>query len=204
VPGDAGQSGQSGQSGRSALSGAARAGGDKSRGPGSPLFRIGRVMRGDLVVLRPVVDEDVPELSRIRAAEEVVRWWGAGSVGAELADSDSETLAILHEDRVVGAIQWHAEEEPDFRHAGMDLYLDPALHGRGLGTDAVRTLARYLTGERGFHRLIIDPAADNAAAIRAYTKVGFQPVGVMRQYWRDPSGVWRDGLLLDLLAAELC
>lgn len=160
-------------------------------------------MRGELVVLRPVVDEDVPDLSRIRDTEEVVRWWGAGSVGAELADSDSETLTILHGDRVVGAIQWYSEDEPDFRHAGMDLYLDPAVHGRGIGTDAVRTLARYLTSDRGFHRLIIDPAADNAAAIRAYTKVGFRPVGIMRQYWRDPGGVWRDGLLLDLLAAEL-
>jgi len=28
-------------------------------------------------------------------------------------------------------------------------------------------------------------------------------VGVMRRYWRDPEGVWQDGLLLDLLADEL-
>lgn len=41
------------------------------------------------------------------------------------------------------------------------------------------------------------------AAIRAYTKVGFRPVGIMRRYWRDPEGVWQDGLLLDLLAEEL-
>jgi aminoglycoside 6'-N-acetyltransferase len=50
---------------------------------------------------------------------------------------------------------------------------------------------------------VIDPAADNAAAIRAYEKVGFRPVGVMRKYWRAPDGEWRDGLLLDLLAEEL-
>jgi aminoglycoside 6'-N-acetyltransferase len=29
---------------------------------------------------------------------------------------------------------------------------------------------------------------------------GFKPVGLMREYWRDPDGVWRDGLLMDLLA----
>jgi len=28
-------------------------------------------------------------------------------------------------------------------------------------------------------------------------------VGVLRRYWRDPQGVWQDGLLLDLLADEL-
>jgi hypothetical protein len=25
----------------------------------------------------------------------------------------------------------------------------------------------------------------------------------MREHWLDPEGVWRDGLLLDLLASEL-
>jgi hypothetical protein len=28
-------------------------------------------------------------------------------------------------------------------------------------------------------------------------------VGVLRKYWRDPDGVWQDGLLLDLLSEEL-
>jgi aminoglycoside 6'-N-acetyltransferase len=62
---------------------------------------------------------------------------------------------------------------------------------------------RYLIDERGHHRLTIDPAADNAEAIRAYEKVGFRPVGVLREYWRAPGGAWRDGLLMDLLASEL-
>jgi len=56
---------------------------------------------------------------------------------------------------------------------------------------------------RGHHRLTIDPAADNLAAIRAYEKVGFRTVGVMREYWRAPDGTWHDGLLMDLPAAEL-
>jgi aminoglycoside 6'-N-acetyltransferase len=67
----------------------------------------------------------------------------------------------------------------------------------------VRTLARYLIHDRGHHRLTIDPSTDNHAAIRAYEKVGFRPVGVMRQYERSPEGDWRDGLLMDLLADEL-
>ena len=69
--------------------------------------------------------------------------------------------------RVVGWIQWSAEEEPDYRHASIDIYVDPAVHGRGVGTDAVRTLARHLFDHHGHHRIEIDPAADNAAAIRS-------------------------------------
>ncbi len=47
------------------------------------------------------------------------------------------------------------------------------------------------------------PAAANAAAIRAYEKVGFHPVGVMRRYERGADGTLHDGRLMDLLAEEL-
>jgi len=127
----------------------------------------------------------------------------AAAVAEDLAQEGTEIFIVAHEGRVVGAIQWHAEDEPDYRHAGIDIYLDPAVHGRGLGTDAVRTLARHLIADRGHHRLVIDPAAENAAAIRCYSKVGFRPVGVMRNYERGVDGTWHDGLLMDLLADEL-
>ncbi|MFD8156145.1 GNAT family N-acetyltransferase, partial [Streptomyces malaysiensis] len=119
------------------------------------------------------------------------------------AEPGTEPLTIEYEGTVVGMIQWSAETDPDYRHASIDIYLDPAVHGRGLGTDAVRTLARHLISDHGHHRIVIDPAADNAAAIRAYAKVGFRPVGVMRSYERGPDGTWHDGLLMDLLAGEI-
>ncbi|HEY8760389.1 MAG TPA: GNAT family protein [Candidatus Dormibacteraeota bacterium] len=163
---------------------------------------------GDSTTLRPAVPGDIPALAGIRATAQVrERWRGgddlAAEVASDLADPDTHTFVIEQGDRVVGAIQWTAEEEPDYRHASIDIYLDPAVHGRGLGTDAVRTLARHLIVDRGHHRLVIDPAADNAAAIRCYSKVGFRPVGIMRGYERGMDGTWHDGLLMDLLAEEL-
>lgn len=163
---------------------------------------------GVLVRLRPAGRDDVARLAQIRATPEVHRRWGGGddlvgAVTAELADPDTQVLVIVHEDRVAGAVQWSEEDDPDYRHASIDIYLDPAVHGRGLGTDAVRTLARHLIDDLGHHRLVIDPAADNHAAIRCYAKAGFRPVGVMRRYERGPDGTWHDGLLMDLLADEL-
>jgi len=165
-------------------------------------------LMGTLVTLRPATTEDVPELTRIRATPDVAHWWRGGddmaaAVAEDLAEEGTETFVIEHDGQVAGAIQWHAEEEPDYRNAGIDIYLDPALRGRGLGTDAVRTLARHLIVDLGHHRLVIDPAADNAAAIRCYSKVGFRPVGLMRRYERGLDGTWHDGLLMDLLADEL-
>jgi len=167
-----------------------------------------KTLQGDLVSLRAPTKEDVSPLAVIRATPEVHRWWRgegdmAAEVAADLADADAHTLVVEVGGRVAGAIQWSAETEPDYRHASIDIYLDPALHGRGLGADAVRTLARHLTTEVGFHRLVIDPAADNAAAIACYSKVGFRPVGIMRRYERGSDGTWHDGLLMDLLAEEL-
>ena len=165
-------------------------------------------LQGASVSLRPATGEDVPTLAKIRATPEVYRWWrGEGDmsseVSADLADADTQTFAIERDGRVVGAIQWSAESEPDYRHASIDIYLDPSMHGHGYGADAVRTLARHLIADLGFHRLVIDPAADNTAAIRCYGKVGFRPVGVMRQYERGSDGTWHDGLLMDLVADEL-
>ncbi|GAA2749349.1 GNAT family protein [Kitasatospora cinereorecta] len=159
-------------------------------------------------VLRPAEERDVPALAAIRATPEVRRWWRGGpdlaaEVAGDLADADTRVYAIEYEGRVVGQIQWYAEEDPEYRHAGIDVYLDPAVHGRGLGTDAVRTLARHLIEDHGHHRLVIDPAADNAAAIACYRRVGFRPVGVLRAYERGADGRWHDGLLMDLLAADL-
>ena len=165
-------------------------------------------LQGAKVTLRPATAADIPELARIRSTPEVLRWWRGGedmkaSVAEDLEDEGTETLVIEHDGRVVGAIQWHAEDEPDYEHAGIDIYLDPAVHGRGLGADAIRTLARHLIKDKGHHRLVIDPAADNTAAIRCYSKVGFRPVGAMRNYERALDGSWHDGLLMDLLADEL-
>jgi aminoglycoside 6'-N-acetyltransferase len=166
------------------------------------------VLRGASVVLRPTVHEDIHSLAAIRATPEVRARWRGGDdleadIAADLEDSDTRSLTVDHRQQIIGMIQWYAEEEPDYRHAGIDLFLDPTVHRRGLGTDAVRTLACHLIDVHGYHRLIIDPAADNTAAIRCYTKVGFRPVGIMRQYERGPDGTWHDGLLMDLLAAEL-
>ena len=117
--------------------------------------------------------------------------------------ADEHSLAIEVDGEVVGAVQFFEEEDPMYRHANIDVYLTASRHGQGLGSETVRVLARHLLGERGHHRITIDPAAANTAAIRAYEKVGFKRVGVMRLYEQGPDGTWHDGLLMELLAGEL-
>jgi aminoglycoside 6'-N-acetyltransferase len=165
-------------------------------------------LRGERVVLRPLAEADVDRIVELGGDPEVARWWPGLThehVGAKARGEDEgvTVFAIVADGEVAGLIQHYEETDPEFRHAGVDLFLGTPFQDRGLGSDAVRTLARHLVRELGHHRLVIDPAADNARAIRCYEKVGFRRVGVMREYWRAADGVWRDGVLLDLLASEL-
>lgn len=166
-------------------------------------------LAGELCVLRPLNPGDVDRLIEIQSEPSVARWWhlpdpervqrnveGVGAPGCV-------SLAIEREGQLIGLIQYEEENDSDFRHAAVDMFIATEHQGQGIGPDAVRTLARYLIGERRHHRLTIDPIVSNAAAIRAYEKVGFRPVGVMRQYWLGPDGALHDGLLMDLLAGEL-
>jgi RimJ/RimL family protein N-acetyltransferase len=158
------------------------------------------------LVLRPLTrgaataEDDAAELRRIHRTSEVSSRWDLPDDEFPWEEPDSTRFVIEVDGAVAGMIQYHEENEPKYRHAGIDIFLDPALHGRGLGTEAVREVVRILVQERGHHRITIDPAADNLAAIRAYGKVGFTPVGVMRCYERDVDGAgWHDGLLMELV-----
>jgi aminoglycoside 6'-N-acetyltransferase len=163
---------------------------------------------GELVRLRAIAESDRDALVEILSDPTVVEWWdtrGAEHSADELITGEPGWLvfAIEVDGEFAGSIQATEETDPDYRHAGIDIFMSARFQGRGLGTDAVKTLARWLIEERGHHRLTIDPAAANARAIRSYEKVGFKPVGVMRQYERGVSRTFHDGLLMDMLADEL-
>jgi aminoglycoside 6'-N-acetyltransferase len=162
------------------------------------------VLEGDRLILRTGTESDVARLSAISSEPEVMKWWG-GLSDDEIREQfvDSPLGYVVEVDgEVIGAVQYSEEEDPMFRHAGMDIFLSVASHGRGYGTEAMRILARFLLFERDHHRITIDPAAANAAAIRTYEKIGFRRVGLMRNYERGPDGTWHDGLLMDLLREE--
>jgi aminoglycoside 6'-N-acetyltransferase len=163
------------------------------------------VLRGERVVLRPGRPEDVERLVQISGEPGVARWWGQLSATEvrEQFVAASDAFVIEVDGEVVGAIQYGEESDPQYRHAGLDIFLSPDRHGQGLGTEAIRVLARHLFTDLGHHRLSIDPAAHNQAAIRAYERVGFRRVGVLRRYERGPDGTWHDGLLMDMLAEDL-
>jgi aminoglycoside 6'-N-acetyltransferase len=166
------------------------------------------VLTGPRVVLRPGTPDDVPAQRAIRSEPGVANWWGTVPGEAQLlaevsGEADDVFFVVEVDGEVAGGIQYGEEDDPDYRHAAIDVYLAQRFQGRGLGSEAVAVLAAHLVDDLGHHRLTIDPALANERAIRSYGRVGFRQVGVMRDYERAPDGTWHDGMLMDLLADEL-
>jgi aminoglycoside 6'-N-acetyltransferase len=164
------------------------------------------ILRGERVLLRPVRDEDAAPLLALLTEPAVAAWWqewDAARVAEMMADREEPALAIEAGGELVGLLLVGEETFPMYRHASLDIAVATEHNGKGFGPEALRLAITHLIAERGHHRLTIDPSAANERAIRAYARLGFKPVGVLRRYERHADGEWHDGLLMDLLADEL-
>jgi aminoglycoside 6'-N-acetyltransferase len=156
------------------------------------------------VVVRELRPGDGAPLRAMRATPEVARWWGAADPDFPFDDDDPATTfqAIEADGELAGFIQYSQEADPDYRHASIDLFVNPRRHRQGIGRGALAIVIRRLTEGLGHHRITIDPAAGNTAAIRCYEQAGFTHVGVMRAAWRDQAtGEWSDALLMERVVA---
>lgn len=164
------------------------------------------VLASERLTLRPLTEADLDRLVVLLADSSVRRWWGTVEGPEQLREDlrhDGCAFAIHVDGVAIGWLGVSEEDTPDYRHVALDIALGPEHQDRGLGSEALRTVIRWLIAECGHHRFTIDPAVANERAIRAYAAVGFRAVGVLRRYERGPDGAWEDGLLMDLLAEEL-
>jgi aminoglycoside 6'-N-acetyltransferase len=164
------------------------------------------VLRGDRVTLRPVRDDDADALLALLTEPAVAAWWqewDAERVRELMEDREEPALAIEVDGELAGLLLLGEESYWMYRHASLDIAIATEHQGNGLGPEALRLAIRHLIEERGHHRFTIDPAAANERAIKAYSRLGFKPVGILRRHELQTDGEWHDGLLMDLLADEL-
>ena len=164
------------------------------------------VLHADGATLRPLTEDDVERLAAIVAAPGVREWWGTPDPPEREREglrNDGAAFAVEVDGELAGWVGFSEESEPDYRHASLDIALAPRHQGSGVGPAALRAAVLWLAEERGHHRFTIDPAVENERAIRAYSKVGFRRVGIMRRAERFADGSWHDSLLMDLVAEEL-
>lgn len=135
--------------------------------------------------VRAINPDDRAALTAILAEPDVARWWIHGDLESTVAglynDASGVRLTIEVNGEDIGYIKFSEALDPDYRHASIDLFVSTSWHGRGIGPEAIRLVARHLFEKRGHRRITIDPAVANEHAIRACEKVGFRPIGTMRR-----------------------
>jgi aminoglycoside 6'-N-acetyltransferase len=136
--------------------------------------------------------DDMPMVRRWLATPEVVRWWGDPGREAALLEGDLHEPAMVMrivsfdgrcfayaQDYEIGKWpQEHLAHLPPGSRA-IDTFIGkPDMIGCGHGSAFMRLLARRLIYE-GAPDVVIDPAADNVRARRAYVRAGFIGGGVV-------------------------
>ncbi|MDF2826065.1 MAG: aacA4 [Mycobacterium sp.] len=117
-------------------------------------------LRGERVVLRPITAEDGPELRRILHTPEVHARWGDEDADESWPfDNPEETRLVVELDSAtVGLIQYGEETDPMYRHASIDIFLDPAADNAvaiacysAVGFEPVGIMRKYEKGPDGWH-----------------------------------------------------
>lgn len=166
------------------------------------------------VELRPVQEDDLAELEWLINDPETTapyNWWGWRKPGLMakrweetglLGDEQGVLLAIAQQE-LVGFVSWHRVETGHASHCWeIGVNLRPDARGRGHGTDAQRSLVRYLFENTQVNRVQAGTELDNTAEQRALEKAGFTREGVLRGY-AFRAGRWRDCVLYSVLRAEV-
>ncbi len=152
------------------------------------------LVAGDLA-LRPMLAEHEEAVLAILREPEVARWW-------PVPDFERDTGWVVEiGGEPSGWLEYHEENYAWYPSVAFDIALTTALHGRGYGRRALRLAVESFVA-KGHHRFTLDPNVANERAIRAYEALGFERVGVMRAYERNPAGGWNDALLLELIVPE--
>ncbi|RGP39098.1 N-acetyltransferase [Pseudotabrizicola alkalilacus] len=150
---------------------------------------------------RKVALGDLDLLMAWQSSPHVQKWWGAQEpyTAADLADPRVARWIVSYDARPFGFMQdysVHGWENHHFAHLpkgarGIDQFIgDPDMIGVGHGPAFIRTRLQALF-DAGAPVIATDPHPDNAQAIAAYKKLGFEPSG--------PAQETRWGLILPML-----
>jgi RimJ/RimL family protein N-acetyltransferase len=173
------------------------------------------VLETPRLVLRPLAETDTPAIQRLFPQWEVVRWLHAEVPWPYPDDGAATNVAQCVEQRAKGqkffwaitlkgcdALRGRIDLWP-FDGENRDMrgfWLDPALHGQGLMTEAAEAVTGYAFRELRWPFLYLTNAVENRASGRIKAKQGAELIGTEprafvsgateRQVWRLDREAW--------------
>ena len=125
-------------------------------------------------VFHPMTRGDLALVRRWLETPEVMRWWGQPDeqyalVSGDLDHPDMDQFIVAIDDHPFAYVQCYG-----LGTRAIDQFIgEPDMIGQGHGSGFIRQFADTLLASR-LPRIVTDPDPDNARAIRAYAKAGFQ------------------------------
>ena len=107
---------------------------------------------------------------------------GADYISAMLSADENETFAfaITVDNKVVGSIGVFRQENIHRQTAELGYYIAEEYWGKGIMTEAVKQICKYVFDKSDIVRIYAEPFAHNMASCRVLEKAGFQYEGTLR------------------------
>jgi RimJ/RimL family protein N-acetyltransferase len=189
---------------------------------GTPDFATKPTLGGELAVLRPFTEADLPAMrealldpeSRIltgsvhdEAAAHAPQAPGEEAILRDwylTRNDQADRLDLAVTDKATGACVGEAvlnQWDPGNESCNFRILVGPRGRGLGLGSEATRLIVGHGFEHLRLHRISLEVYAFNPRARRAYEKAGFRPEGVLRESLRY-NGAWIDATVMSVLASE--
>lgn len=109
---------------------------------------------------------------------------------------------ITMEGQVVGRIKcWEVDPYNGYVQLGYDV--GPAYRGRGIMTEAVGSVIRYMLLQAEANRVYCSVRKNNRASRRVCEKNGMRPEGVLRQHYARQDGGYDDVHIYGIIRSDL-
>lgn len=171
------------------------------------------MLTGKLVRLRAVEPTDYELLWRWSNTSEIMQYWArpgnteslaevAERERAQAARSNSRKYIVeTPEGQPIGQIDYY-DLDWQSRSAWISIMIaEKEFWDGGYGTDAMRTLLRYLFRQLGLHRITLTVLESNIRAQRSYLKSGFVHEGILRD-WKFVENRWMNGVIMSVLEGD--
>ena len=107
---------------------------------------------------------------------------GKDFISAMLSADENDTFAfaITVDEKAIGSIGVYRQENIHRQTAELGYYIAEKYWGKGIMTEAVKQMCRYVFDKTDIIRIYAEPFAYNIASCRALEKAGFQYEGTLR------------------------
>ena len=119
---------------------------------------------------------------------------GTDYISAMLSADENETFAfaIVSDNKVIGSIGVFRQENIHRQTAELGYCIAEEYWGKGIMTDAVKQICKYVFDKSDIIRIYAEPFAYNTASCRVLEKAGFQYEGTLR------SNAVKNGKIIDM------